>query len=94
MDALRRGRRNRATAPAEPLTRAVRGEIDLEGACALAGGAAKTELCAAAAALRDQSHGQRLTYSRKVFIPLTTYCRDDCGYCTSNAIAALLALAI
>ena len=36
----------------------------------------------AAAALRDRGHGRRLTFSAKVFIPLTTLCRDYCGYCT------------
>lgn len=35
-----------------------------------------------AAALRDQGHGQIVTYSRKVFIPLTRLCRDFCHYCT------------
>ncbi len=35
-----------------------------------------------AAAVRDQHWGRRVTYSPKVFIPLTTYCRDTCGYCT------------
>jgi len=39
-------------------------------------------LLARAASLRDAAHGRIVTYSRKVFIPLTTYCRDDCGYCT------------
>nr|MDP9493831.1 7,8-didemethyl-8-hydroxy-5-deazariboflavin synthase CofG [Actinomycetota bacterium] len=32
--------------------------------------------------LRDQAHGRTITYSRKVFIPLTTLCRDHCTYCT------------
>ncbi len=36
----------------------------------------------AAADLRDQHFGPRITYSRKVFIPLTKLCRDNCGYCT------------
>lgn len=35
-----------------------------------------------AAALRDHGHGSRITYSPKVFIPLTMLCRDRCGYCT------------
>lgn len=35
-----------------------------------------------AAELRDAHWGKTLTYSRKVFIPLTNMCRDDCGYCT------------
>ena len=40
------------------------------------------ELLAAARDLRDQGHGQLVTYSRKVFIPLTRLCRDVCHYCT------------
>ena len=32
--------------------------------------------------LRDQGHGTVVSYSRKVFIPLTRLCRDTCGYCT------------
>ena len=35
----------------------------------------------AAAALRDAGHGDRMTYSRKVFIPLTRLCRNVCHYC-------------
>ena len=35
-----------------------------------------------AAAIRDRHHGPRVTYSPKVFIPLTMLCRDRCGYCT------------
>ncbi|HEX2849248.1 MAG TPA: 5-amino-6-(D-ribitylamino)uracil--L-tyrosine 4-hydroxyphenyl transferase CofH [Acidimicrobiales bacterium] len=36
----------------------------------------------AAAAVRDAHHGTRITWSPKVFIPLTHLCRDKCGYCT------------
>ena len=32
--------------------------------------------------LRDAGHGSRITYSPKVFVPLTMLCRDRCGYCT------------
>ena len=39
-------------------------------------------LMATAAALRDQGHGAVVTYSPKVFIPLTQLCRDVCHYCT------------
>jgi FO synthase len=39
-------------------------------------------LMAAARALRDQGFGPVVTYSRKVFIPLTKLCRDVCHYCT------------
>jgi FO synthase len=35
-----------------------------------------------AAHLRDLGHGDVVTYSRKVFIPLTMLCRDHCHYCT------------
>jgi FO synthase len=35
-----------------------------------------------AAALRDAGHGGLISYSRKVFIPLTQLCRDVCHYCT------------
>jgi FO synthase len=40
------------------------------------------ELVAEAARLRDSGHGDRVTFSPKVFIPLTMLCRDRCGYCT------------
>src|ERR1700675_3910338 len=40
------------------------------------------ELIAEAAALRDCAHGRLISYSRKVFIPLTKLCRDVCHYCT------------
>ncbi|HWE70886.1 MAG TPA: 7,8-didemethyl-8-hydroxy-5-deazariboflavin synthase CofG, partial [Acidimicrobiales bacterium] len=32
--------------------------------------------------VRDRTHGNRVTFSPKVFIPLTMLCRDRCGYCT------------
>ena len=40
------------------------------------------ELMARARSIRDRAHGTRVTYSPKVFIPLTMLCRDKCGYCT------------
>ena len=48
-------------------------------------------LVAEAAARRDQHHGRRVTYSPKVFIPLTQLCRDRCGYCTFAQPPARLA---
>ncbi|HTG46372.1 MAG TPA: bifunctional FO biosynthesis protein CofGH [Actinomycetota bacterium] len=39
-------------------------------------------LLAIAAHLRDLGWGDTVTYSRKVFIPLTMLCRDHCHYCT------------
>ena len=40
------------------------------------------ELTGAARALRDRRQDSLVTYSRKVFIPLTQLCRDVCHYCT------------
>ncbi|MFQ6030119.1 MAG: 7,8-didemethyl-8-hydroxy-5-deazariboflavin synthase CofG, partial [Dehalococcoidia bacterium] len=40
------------------------------------------ELCYLAATLRDQGKGKVVTFSPKVFIPLTRLCRDFCSYCT------------
>jgi FO synthase len=39
-------------------------------------------LAGRAAQLRDAGWGRRITYSRKVFVPLTQLCRDVCHYCT------------
>jgi FO synthase len=44
--------------------------------------AAACDLTASAARLRDQGFGALITYSRKVFLPLTQLCRDSCHYCT------------
>lgn len=35
-----------------------------------------------AKSIRDEHKGYNITYSRKVFIPLTYLCRDTCSYCT------------
>ncbi len=40
------------------------------------------ELFEQAAKIRDRQTGTRVTYSPKVFIPLTMLCQDRCGYCT------------
>src|SRR5579871_6165477 len=40
------------------------------------------ELIDAAGRVRDEGHGRLVSYSRKVFIPLTKLCRDVCHYCT------------
>ena len=45
-------------------------------------GAPLAELTAAAREMRAGRTGNRVTYSPKVFIPLTELCRDRCGYCT------------
>jgi FO synthase len=44
--------------------------------------AALPELLARAGELRDRGRGRTVTFSAKVFVPLTTLCRDYCGYCT------------
>ena len=41
-----------------------------------------SELMSLARQIRDKAFGSRVTYSPKVFIPLTMLCRDKCGYCT------------
>ena len=53
-------------------------------ACRLVDGepAALAELLARAGDVRDQGRGRTVTFSKKVFVPLTTLCRDYCGYCT------------
>ncbi|NQZ30664.1 MAG: 7,8-didemethyl-8-hydroxy-5-deazariboflavin synthase CofG [Oceanospirillaceae bacterium] len=45
-------------------------------------GEALTQLCLSATKIREQHWGARITYSRKVFVPLTNMCRDTCSYCT------------
>ncbi len=45
-------------------------------------GDAQEELLAAAVALKERYRPGVVTYSRKVFLPLTNLCRDYCGYCT------------
>jgi FO synthase len=40
------------------------------------------DLMVEARVLRERGTGRRITYSPKVFVPLTTLCRDVCGYCT------------
>src|SRR5262245_1004105 len=39
-------------------------------------------LLSTAAELRDRHKGRIVTFSPKVFVPLTNLCRDFCGYCT------------
>ena len=39
-------------------------------------------MLAAAGAMRDRAKGRDVTYSRKVFLPVTNLCRDRCTYCT------------
>ncbi|TAJ96498.1 7,8-didemethyl-8-hydroxy-5-deazariboflavin synthase subunit CofG [bacterium] len=46
------------------------------------GGEEISVLLAAASELRDRHKGRTVTFSPKLFIPLTNLCRDFCGYCT------------
>jgi 7,8-didemethyl-8-hydroxy-5-deazariboflavin synthase CofG subunit len=65
------------------LDRALGGErLTRDAALDLALNAPLAELLAAATALRAHGKGTTITFSKKVFIPLTTLCRDYCGYCT------------
>ena len=59
-----------------PVTREVAGSL------IRAEGEELKSLLEAAARLRDELKGRFITYSKKVFIPLTNLCRDYCGYCT------------
>ncbi|MFL0410371.1 7,8-didemethyl-8-hydroxy-5-deazariboflavin synthase CofG [Microbacterium paludicola] len=91
LDPHRAGRRLDADAAAleAALTRAEAGEaIGVDDAEALLGadGEALDQLLAVAARVRDEGlvaigRPGVMTYSRKVFIPLTTLCRDRCHYC-------------
>ena len=56
--------------------------LDESTALLAARGSLLEELCAVAASLRDLGHGRTISYSRKVFVPLTMLCRDVCHYCT------------
>ena len=70
---------------AESIERALAGErLSAEDGYSLmrAGATDLARIMAAASELRDRGHGRVVTYSRKVFIPLTNLCRQKCGYCT------------
>jgi 7,8-didemethyl-8-hydroxy-5-deazariboflavin synthase CofG subunit len=56
--------------------------IDRASALLLAEQAPLQELLGAATELRARGKGTVVTFSKKVFIPLTTLCRDYCSYCT------------
>jgi len=67
------------------LERAIgRESVSREDACALINATASEvpALMLAASLIRDRYRSRTITYSRKVFIPLTNLCRDTCGYCT------------
>ncbi len=56
--------------------------LSTNAALALAGATDLPALMRVAAGLRNVGHGDLVSYSRKVFIPLTQLCRDVCHYCT------------
>jgi FO synthase len=56
--------------------------VSREDALELAAQSPLTDLLTAATELRAQGKGTVITFSKKVFIPLTTLCRDYCSYCT------------
>ena len=58
------------------------GSLDREAALRLGLEAPLADLLAAASDLRARGKGAIVSFSKKVFIPLTTLCRDYCGYCT------------
>src|SRR5579863_3665307 len=59
-----------------------KGTLDRSSALRLASEAALPDLLAAATHVRESGKGTVISFSRKVFIPLTTLCRDYCSYCT------------
>lgn len=69
--------------PAPILTVVSQGQtLSDEQASALAECTDLASLLSLASRLRDGAHHNRISYSRKVFIPLTQLCRDVCHYCT------------
>ena len=64
------------------LAKAESGNLDAEEIHALSTSADTRSLMTVAARLRDEGHQAAVSYSRKVFIPLTHLCRDVCHYCT------------
>jgi FO synthase len=73
---------NKVLDPVSRLLTVRDGEFGDDEALDLAGVVELKPLMAAAARRRDQYHGSVVSYSRKVFIPLTHLCRDVCHYCT------------
>lgn len=65
------------------LRQARRGQgVCCEEALALAEAVSLEELLEVAHEVREQGKGKTVSFSKKVFIPLTTLCRDYCSYCT------------
>jgi FO synthase len=75
---------SKAVQPIDQILAGIHAGVRLERADALriAWEAPLEELLSLARQLRERSKGNVVTYSKKVFIPLTTLCRDYCSYCT------------
>jgi FO synthase len=65
--------------------------VDEAEAMLSARGEGFSRLMGLASRLRELGHGRTVTYSRKVFVPLTMLCRDHCHYCTFAKAPARLA---
>ncbi|HYK78898.1 MAG TPA: 7,8-didemethyl-8-hydroxy-5-deazariboflavin synthase CofG [Micropepsaceae bacterium] len=80
---LARHVKDSASRIADALTQAEEGRgVSREDALLLMEEAPLESLLLAASSLRDRLKGRVVSYSKKVFIPLTHLCRDYCGYCT------------
>ena len=64
------------------LTDATSRRLEDEEALSLSDYEDTNALMSVAGAIRDAGHENTVSYSRKVFIPLTHLCRDVCHYCT------------
>jgi FO synthase len=60
----------------------VNGRLPEVDALALLEKAEPAAMIEVAGTLRDHGHGSIISFSKKVFIPLTQLCRDSCHYCT------------
>jgi 7,8-didemethyl-8-hydroxy-5-deazariboflavin synthase CofG subunit len=58
------------------------GSLDRRAALRLGVEAPLADLLRAATEVRARGKGRTISFSKKVFIPLTALCRDYCGYCT------------
>ncbi|WP_083519292.1 5-amino-6-(D-ribitylamino)uracil--L-tyrosine 4-hydroxyphenyl transferase CofH [Bradyrhizobium jicamae] len=59
-----------------------RSDISASEVLSLVRDVSHSDMMRMAASTRDELHGRKISYSRKVFIPLTQLCRDVCHYCT------------
>ena len=59
-----------------------RSRLTAADAITLLEGADLSAMMEVAATLRDRGHASIVSFSKKVFVPLTQLCRDSCHYCT------------